>query len=96
MEVLKLYERLTAPQEPFKPGDVIVYKPGLKNTKIPAYDQPVVVTRVLDEPIFDFEKDSSSRYFQNPLDIVIGTVAMDNDFCEFHADSRRFMKYNQR
>ena len=55
----------------FKPGDIVDWKPGMRN-KV-AYG-PFVVVEVLDAPVFDSEDGSGSQYFREPLDITLGKV----------------------
>ena len=87
-------ERLTAAFEKlnkkntFKPGDIVDWKPGLRNKN--SYG-PFVVVEVLDSPIFDNAEDGSgSQYFRESLDIILGKI-MDNKkmFITHFYDSRR-------
>lgn len=73
-------------------GTLVQWKPRLKNRKYPAYDEPVVVARILETPVIDDEKNSGSVYFGEKLTIVIGVVA-DGKFCFLHADGNRFEPY---
>lgn len=71
----------------FHPGDIIKWKPGLKNRRIQG---PVVVLEVLDEPFY-VEKDFSTPNFHERLDIAIGVINItDGEFMSFYVDSRRF------
>ena len=71
----------------FKPGDVVDWKPGMRN-KV-TYG-PFVVVEVLDSPIFDGETSAGSPYFREPLDIILGTVVDDGErFITHFYDSRR-------
>ena len=87
-------ERLTAAFEKlnqkntFKPGDIVDWKPGLRNKK---FYGPFVVVEVLDSPIFDNDEDGSgSQYFREPLDIILGKVVDDVErFITHFYDSRR-------
>lgn len=86
-------ERLTAAFEKlmeknnFKPGDIVDWKPGMKNK---ATYGPFVVVEVLDSPIFDGENSAGSPYFREPLDIILGKVADDRErFVTHFYDSRR-------
>lgn len=84
---------LTAAQEPFKAGDVIVWKsPELSNKSIPAAGQPAVVTRTFATPVVAAQS-PATVYFNEPLDIAAITFAEDDDdseALEYHYDSRRF------
>ncbi|MFP4280762.1 MAG: hypothetical protein ACLFQI_12290 [Halochromatium sp.] len=69
--LLERYAQLNQ-QQPFKPGDLVCWKPGLKNRRVPAYGTPAVVLEVLDPPIPDSERESGSAYFREPLSLVLG------------------------
>ncbi len=75
-----------------KVGDIIAWKPGLKNKRIPCYNEPVVVIEVLDPPVFDNDKDAGSAYFRDSLDIRVGFFRK-NDFVTFHHTSSRFQQH---
>jgi hypothetical protein len=74
----------------FKPGLLVRWKDGLKNKAVPEYNQPAIVWEVLQQPVFDNAKTlgAGSRFFNEPLDIVLG-VMDDDTFILFHYDSRR-------
>lgn len=77
-------------QSEFKEGDLVKWKPGLKNRNYPAYDEPVIIVSVLDSPVFDpSELTAASPYFREPLSLIIGEI-VDKDFVEYHVDARRF------
>jgi len=89
-----LRERLAVFMEPscFQPGDLVHWKAGMKNKRLPELEQLAVVVEVLPVPIYDEDKGGSGRYFMEPLDIKLGMVDEDGDFVIFHYDSRRFTK----
>ena len=70
----------------FDVGDLVEWKPGLKNKRA---DGPFVVVEVLREPVVDATRDGGSSYFREPLDIVLGHFDSDGDFMMYHYDSRR-------
>ena len=74
----------------FKPGQLVRWKEGLKNRSLPEYNEPAIVWEILPNPIFDNTKTvvAGSRYFREPLDIVLG-VMDENAFILLHYDSRR-------
>lgn len=81
----------------FKPGDLVGWKPGLRNRKVPSYSAPTIVVEVLDEPILDRGEESGSTYYREPHDLILG-VLWDRepgrgDFVTFHFDSRRFQPW---
>lgn len=80
----------------FSPGDLVVWKPLLKNRVRPAYDEPAIVIEVLDAPVRNTEADPSSTYFREPLDIVLGVLDDDGEILVYHFDSRRFERSGAR
>lgn len=75
----------------FQVGQLVRWKPGLKNKIRPLYDQPGVVIEILDKPIRDSASDKTgSTYFREPLDIVIALIDEDGEFVGYHFDSGRF------
>lgn len=90
------YEAMTSRQT-FRPGDIVTWKPGLKNRRLPSYGKPAIVMEVLDPPIFDSERNSGDGYFREPLDIALGVFIEDGphrgDFITWHFDSRRLAPF---
>jgi hypothetical protein len=77
-------------QNEFHEGDLVRWKPGLKNRNYPDYGEPVIIVSVLDSPVFDpSELTAASPYFREPLSLIIGEV-VNKDFVEYHVDARRF------
>lgn len=74
----------------FKPGDIVRWKPSMKNRKRPAYGEPAVVVNVLSDPIHESKEDAGSPYYHEPLTLVLGVIDSDGDLLLFHYDSRRF------
>lgn len=80
----------------FAPGDLVTWKPGLKNKRFPRYGSPAVIIDVLKTPILDHDNEdgAGSPYFREPLDLVLGVIAEDGpargDLLTYHFDSRRF------
>ena len=86
----ELAERLDVPNS-FEKGQIVSWKPGLKNRMFPEDGEPAIVTSVLPTPVFDLtETSAASPYFQEALTLVIG-VFRDDDLLEFRVDGRRFM-----
>lgn len=71
-------------------GMLVQWKPGMKNRRTPDYDVPMIVVEVLESPIIDSAFDSGSVYFRERLDIILGFLDEDDEFCTLHYDSRRF------
>ena len=82
-------------QYDFQSGDLVQWKPGLKNKRRPADGEPMIVVEVLDEPAMDTEKSSGSPYFREPLDLVGAIRDDDGDFMILHYDKRRFEPFNE-
>lgn len=74
----------------FKVGDIVKWKPNLKNKTMPEYGEPLIVLELLEKPFFDKDEGPSSPYFNEPLDIVLGLIADEGEFISFYFDSRRF------
>ena len=74
----------------FKVGDLICWKKGLKNKKVPEYTEPVIIIEMLEKPIFDNEEEAGSPYFKEPLNIKVGMLDADEEFLIFHYDKNRF------
>ena len=81
--------------ETFQVGDFVIWKDGLKNRKIPAYNEPCIIIEVLDPPIIDEEETNSSPYFQEKLDVKIGLIYEEKSLFSFYMDSSRFKKMNK-
>ena len=84
-----MYERFVRRYE-FHPGQLVRWKPELRNRNFPAYGECGVVVSILPEPVIDPSNDSGSSYYREPLDIVLGFVDGEGDFITYHFDSRRF------
>lgn len=76
----------------FAPGDLVTWKPGLKNRRV---DGPMIVVEVLDTPVLAELNESGSPYFREVLDLKIGIVDTDADFLIFHMGSNRLMPLEQ-
>ncbi len=77
----------------FKPGQLVVWKDGLKNRKFPYKNQPAIVVKVLETPLY-VDKDSGTPYFQEPLDIALAVIGGEkSEFLIYYYDKRRFRLY---
>eukprot|EP01105_Mastigella_eilhardi_P004134 TRINITY_DN1547_c0_g1_i1.p1 TRINITY_DN1547_c0_g1~~TRINITY_DN1547_c0_g1_i1.p1 ORF type:complete len:253 (+),score=81.00 TRINITY_DN1547_c0_g1_i1:57-761(+) len=88
----QLFTVLTKMAEPFQPGDLVHWKPGLKNKKRPAENETCVVLEVLPAPVYDMQKSAGTPYFLEPLSLKLGLLDSDGEFMVFHYDARRFEK----
>lgn len=86
-ELLKIYEKLSIKNE-FAKGQLVQWKVGLKNRKLPHENQPAIVIDVLDKPVYN-KDGAGSPYFREPLDIILGIIER-GEFFIFHYDKRRF------
>jgi len=73
----------------FEEGQLVQFKPGMKDRKAPEKGQPAVVMELLEEPLKDKEQGFDSAYATCQYDMVIG-VFLKGDFIHFYADSRRY------
>ncbi|GAB32945.1 hypothetical protein [Gordonia otitidis] len=73
--------------EKFTTGDLIQWKPMMKNKRIPLDAVPAIVVDVIDPPhVTDFEGDR----LMEPLDLLIAVVDGDKQFRLAEVSSRRF------
>lgn len=79
----------------FKLGDVVCWKAGLKNKKVPNYKLPAIVMEILENPIFDEKAEVGSPYFREPLDFILGVI-IKGELLTFHYDSRRFEPFEKK
>lgn len=73
-----------------KVGDIVQWKVGLKNKKMPDYNESCIVIEILDTPIMDKEAPLASPYYGEKLDLKLGIIADNGDFLTFHYDRNRF------
>lgn len=86
------YEALSI-EHRFVAGQLVKWKKGLKNKRVPKEDEPAIVMEVFDNPILDLENGAGSPYFREPLDLVLGILDPDGDFIFGYFDKRRFEPY---
>jgi hypothetical protein len=93
-ELLKeLFETLELAHE-FIPGQLVRWKKGLKNRRLPKEGEPAVVVAVLADPVLNQLAEPGSAYFREPLDIILGLLDSDGDFLTFYFDKRRFEPFS--
>lgn len=80
----------------YEEGDLVVWKDGMKNRRIPADGEPAIVVSIernkAEIPLS--EEESSSNYYREPLDLQLGCLGPEDQFTVFHFDSRRFRKFD--
>jgi hypothetical protein len=77
----------------FRKGQLVRWKMGLKNRKMPAYNEPAIVREVMAAPVFDAcesARCAGSPDFGEPLTLVLAIIDPDGYFVEFRFDGRRF------
>lgn len=74
--------------ERFEPGELVQWKPMLKNREYPADGAPGIVVRYLPEPL---RPDTASQ--SEDLDIEIGYLTGDQAFVVFAYSSARFTRW---
>lgn len=77
----------------FKPGDLVTWKPGLRNKMLPDDGQPGIVIDALAEPVSDGSSDGDLPYFHEALDLAVGVTDRENDVLVYWFDSRRMQPY---
>lgn len=77
----------------FTEGQVVKWKKGLKNRRLPKEKQPAIVMDVPSQPLIDSQRDVGSPYFHETLDIVLGVIDEEGDFVTFFFDRRRFESF---
>lgn len=93
IQVLKRSYETYISNESLSTGDVVSWKPGMRNRTLPNYRQPAIVIEKLQYPIFDESQNAGSQYFHEPLDLRVGFLDDNNQFVTYFYDSRRFEKY---
>ena len=96
-KIVQLWEKYSefCKTESFEAGDLVQWKPGLRNKGGLGDDDFAVVVDVLEDPVFDGAKDSGNPYFREPLDLVVAFLDSDDDFIVLHLDSRRLRKVKE-
>lgn len=77
----------------FKVGELVVWKEGLKNKRVPKYGRPAVVLEIFEKPIIDEDAPLASRYYREKLDIKLAFLDSENELVTFHYDSCRFKPF---
>lgn len=82
-----------SPNFTFKPGDIVVWKSGLKNRTVPEYEFPGVVINNFHPSLIDDDGSFLSSGYRERLDIEVGFITKYDEFIMFSYDSRRFKLY---
>lgn len=81
----------------FAEGDLVVWKPGMKNRSTPEYGEPAIVHEIINE--VGTKNESGSPYFREPLTLMCGVRKVDDDgenYVVFHFDGNRMMPYTEK
>lgn len=90
--LLSMYQRFAAaPRTVFAPGQIVRWKSGMQNRKLPAYGEAAIIMEVLNPAVYPPDEDlAGSNLFREPLTLVLGVHDRDGDFLAYHFDGRRF------
>ena len=77
--------------EPLAVGDIVRWKPGMRDCKVPKDAQQVVVMETFPAYYSD-KKGACSTGFREPIDVRLAFLDEDDDVRMFVFDSRRFEK----
>jgi hypothetical protein len=83
---------LEAPTE-VRPGDVVVWKPGLRNRRFPGEVSPAVVVEVTEPTPPQLDPDAADS--REPLDLGLGVITTRGRFYVFYFDRRRFQLWDE-
>ena len=70
----------------FGVGDIVRWKPNMVNKRMKG---PFIVVEILKTPIIDTAENPGSAYFQERLDVRLGSFDVDGDFLICLYDSHR-------
>lgn len=88
----ELAERMDIAHD-FHKGQIVRWKPGLRNKATPANNEVAIVREILATPVFDTCEQAicaGGPYFGEPLTLVLAILDSDGDFLEYRYDGRRF------
>ncbi|MCD7897609.1 MAG: hypothetical protein LUG50_13200 [Planctomycetaceae bacterium] len=85
-------ERYVDPGKGFGPGDVVMWKPGMKNVAVPDYGEPCAVLEVSEGSRSACE-DSTSCHYDEPCDLRLGVMVDTDRIQGFWYDIKRFQPY---
>lgn len=82
--------------EEFHVGDLVKWKPGMRNTRQPQYTQVAIVSAVFECPQYFTDKSAGSSLFREPTTMKIAFVDNnDDEFVEYSVDGHRFTKADE-
>ena len=90
-ELLRSHYESYIEQDPkIQQGSLVQWKDWMKNREMPAYGEPAVVVKLLDEPVL-IQGDGPDSV--EHLDVALGVLGDDSEFLVHYYDSRRFKAY---
>lgn len=92
VDFLRHSQQLLTGDVQFKEGDIVFWRPCMKNRKWPAYNQPAIVLDVLAEPIIDTSADVNGPYYGEKLNVRLGLRGDDGAFYSYMFNGGRFEK----
>ena len=78
--------------EKFSVGDIVQWKPNMRNRRFLKTDQLAIVVEVLDTPVREAIEDPRDLYYGTYYDMVVGVLDDDDEFYCWHVCSARFTK----
>lgn len=93
-DALKRHLEIYQKKHQFTVGQIVRWKPGMKNRKFPDLLEPAIVIQVLEKPITDSSLETGSPYFGEQLDLVLGMISDDGDFLTYYHAGARFEPFD--
>ena len=75
----------------FTVGDIVIWKDGLKNKRVPNYGQPSIVLSLIDPPLIDKDDVTDSESYN----VQLGFIVDGDEFLTFNYPSQRFTQMNK-
>lgn len=82
--------RLFSKRHDFKVGDIVKWKPAMRNRTMPRHDELAVVMRVEDKPLFDTTSAGGSSGFQEAHTLWLGVTDEQGQVRSYYFDAARF------
>jgi hypothetical protein len=79
-------------RETFKPGDLVTWKDGLKDCRLPKYGQPGIIIEIR-EGQRDTREETGSCYYQTPNEARVAILDSDGDFVSWWLDLNRLQLF---
>ena len=89
------YTRYTADADPLAPGDIVLWKSGLRNRGLPKYGEPAIVMETFDHAVEKMIEHGGQAIGIDLIDTVIGAYDDDGDFLMACTDSQRLERWTR-